>query len=189
MQGFQLEGYNNTLMVNNPEGGLIVVFEQAATPAERAGWRVRNNAAYFFLDRMSWRSDYENATRPFMMPLKPEEGTIDYNATIQAGAESEFFVDAAQCDFRPKPGGPLDAAGVVVPGIAEGSAGRPPSIGALETHQSPWVAGADWMNDGLPVPASAKAATELAQRLRPANCVAGLPTKSEASGPGNEPAF
>lgn len=183
MQGFQLEGYNNTLMVNNPEGGLIVVFEQAATSAERAEWRVRNNAAYFFLDRMSWRSDYENATRPFMMPLKPEEGTIDYNATIQAGVESEFFVDAARYDFRPKPGGPLDAAGVVVPGFAEGSAGSPPSIGALETHEAPWTAGAGWMNDGLPAPASAKAATELAHRLRPANCTVATPPNAGSPRP------
>ncbi|MCC6490171.1 MAG: right-handed parallel beta-helix repeat-containing protein, partial [Candidatus Hydrogenedentes bacterium] len=183
MQGFQLEGYNNTLMVNNPEGPLIVVFEQAATPTERAGWRVRNNAAYAFVDRMSWRSDYQNATRPFMIPLEPEEGAIDHNVAIQTDAEHEFFVDAAQYDFRPKPDGPLDAAGVAVPGFAEGHAGRPPSIGALETHEAPWTAGADWMNDGLPVPTSTKEATVLAQRLRPANRSVATPAKAGSQRP------
>jgi hypothetical protein len=173
MQGFQLEGYNNSLIVDNPEAGLIAVFELAATPEERAGWRLRNNAAYSFLDRMSWRSDYKNAARPFMLSLKPEAGTIDHNETIMPGTEGQYFVDAAQYDFRPTPGGLLDAAGVAVPRITDGSAGRAPSIGALETYGPPWQAGADWMNNGLPVPDSPKAATELARRLRPETCVAG----------------
>ncbi|MFA6241303.1 MAG: right-handed parallel beta-helix repeat-containing protein [Candidatus Hydrogenedentales bacterium] len=171
MQGFQLEGYNNTLIVNNPKGGIIVVFEPGIAPAERAGWRVRNNVAYSFLDRMSWRSDYKNADREFVLPLKPETGAIDSNATIVPGAEDQFFVNANQYDFRPKPGGPLDASGLTVPGIAEGDGERPPSIGALETEGEPWLAGADWLNEDLPVPRSAKAATELARRLRPENCV------------------
>jgi hypothetical protein len=171
MQGFQLEGYNNTLMVNNPKGGLIVVFEPGIAPAERAGWRVRNNVAYSFLDRMSWRSDHTNADREFVLPLTPGTDAIDFNATIEPGAEDRYFVDAAQFDFRPKPDGPLDATGVTVPGIAEGTGGRAPSIGALETNEEPWLAGADWMNDALPVPGHAKAATALARRLRPENGV------------------
>lgn len=171
MQGFQLAGYNNTLIVNNPKGGLIVVFEPDISPAERNGWRVRNNVAYSLLDRMSWRSDYKNAKREFVLPLKAEAETIDFNATVSPGAETQFFVDPARYDFRPKPGGPLDAAGVVIPGIAEVNGGNPPSIGALETGQAPWVAGADWMNDDLPVPRSTMAATELARQTRPESLI------------------
>lgn len=171
MQGFQLEGYNNTLVVNNLKGGLIVVFEPEISSAERAGWRVRNNVAYSFLDRMSWRSDYKNAEREFVLPLTSEPGAIDSNATLVPGSEGQFFVDPAQYDFRPKPGGPLDGTGVLVPGIAEGNGGRSPSIGALETGETQWVAGADWLNNDLPVPTNAMTATELARRLRPETCV------------------
>jgi hypothetical protein len=174
MQGFQLEGYNNTLVVNNPDRGLIVVFEPDISPTERAAWRVRNNVAYSFLDRMSWRSDYKNADREFVLPLAQEAGTIDSNITIVPGEEERLFVDAAQFDFRPKPGGPLDAAGVAVPGIAEGKGGRPPAIGALETDEAPWLAGADWIDGGLTVPDNAEAATKLARRLRPETCPVGM---------------
>ncbi len=170
MQGFQLEGYNNTLVVNNPRGGLIVVFEPGISPGERTAWRVRNNVAYSFLDRMSWRSDYKNAEREFALPLKSEINTIDFNATIVPGSEGQMFMDPAQYDFRPKPGGPLDGTGVLVPGIADGASGRAPSIGALDTRAPPWVPGADWMNNDLPVATSPKAATELARRLRPETC-------------------
>ena len=167
MQGFQLEGYNNTLIVNNPKGGMLVVFEPEITPEERAKWRVRNNVAYSFLDRMSWRSDYKNASREFMLPLTAVPGAIDHNVTIVPGEESAFFADAAQYDFRPKPRGPLDATGILVPGIAAGKGERPPSPGALESGEMPWVAGADWMNNNLPVPTTALAATDLARKLRP----------------------
>ena len=173
LQGFQLAAYNNTVLVNDPQSGFIVVFEPEATSEERAGWRVQNNVAYAFLDRLSLRSDYKNAGRPFLLPLQPKEGAIDHNAMISAGEESRLFVDPANYNFRPAPGGPLDAAGVAAPGIAEGMNGRPPSIGAYETGEAPWKVGADWMNDGLPVPATELEATNLARRLRPASCQVG----------------
>jgi hypothetical protein len=169
MQGFQLEGYNNTLLVNMPKTGFVAVFEPEATAAERAGWRIRNNAAYAFIDRLSLRSDWRHAGRPFQIPLKPEKDTIDHNITIRPGCETQLFVDPANYDFRPKPGGPLDAAGVVVPGIAEGVNGRSPSIGVYEVGEKPWRPGADWINGGLPVPTTEREATALARRLRPAS--------------------
>ena len=170
MQGFQLEGYNNTLLVNKPKAGFIVVFEPEATAAERAGWRIRNNAAYVFIDRLPLRSDYKHAGRKFQLPLKPETGTIDHNVTISENDESRLFLDFAHDDFRPRPGGPLDAAGLPIPAIAEGLAGRPPSIGALETDEPPWIAGADWVNENLSVPLTPQVASDLARHLRPATC-------------------
>ncbi|MEZ6129584.1 MAG: hypothetical protein R3C59_12950 [Planctomycetaceae bacterium] len=52
LQGFQLAAYNNTVLAGDSKSGFIVVFEPEATPEECAGWRVRNNAAYAFNDRL-----------------------------------------------------------------------------------------------------------------------------------------
>lgn len=180
MQGFQLEGYNNTVLSSDPGSGFIVVFEPEASAEERAGWRVRNNAATMFNDRLSLRNDNRKASRPFLLPLESEAGAIDFNVQIPRRGMERFFVDPAQYDFRPKPDGPLDASGTAIPGIAESNDGRAPSIGALETHQAPWRAGADWMIDGLPVPANAREATELARRLRPETSVVGAADKRYA---------
>ncbi|MCX7015334.1 MAG: right-handed parallel beta-helix repeat-containing protein [Candidatus Sumerlaeota bacterium] len=173
MQGFKLLGYNNSIIVDARQSAFIVVFEPEATPEERAGWRVRNNVAYAFHDRKSLRGDYSNAKRPFLLPLKPEEGAIDHNTAIPKDGEADLFVDFTAYDFRPRPGGPLDAAGVAVPAIAEGTNGRPPSIGAYETGESPWKVGADWMDDNLLVPATEREAADLARRLRPVSCPVG----------------
>jgi len=174
LQGYQLAGYNNTVLVNDPKLAFIVVFEPEATVAERAGWRIQNNVAHAFLDRLSLRDDPRQGIRPFILPLKTEPRVIDHNVTLSQNDESRFFVDFAHNDFRPRPGGPLDAAGVAIPGIATGKPGRPPSIGALETGGITWIAGADWMDDDLAVPATAQAATELARSLRPASYKIGL---------------
>ncbi|MBM3883381.1 MAG: hypothetical protein FJ387_27345 [Verrucomicrobia bacterium] len=153
----------------HPKGGFIVVFEPEATPEERAGWRVRNNVAFAFNDRLSLRNDPRRSKRPFLRPLKTEAGNIDHNVLVPAGGHAQLFVDPARHDFRPKPGGPLDATGVAVEGIAKGAKGRPPAIGAFEAGESARPAGASWLNDGLPVPLSPAEATELARRLRPAS--------------------
>ena len=50
---------------------------------------------------------------------------------VAGGTEAQLFVDPARHDFRPTPGGPLDATGVAVEGIVKGHEGRPPSIGAF----------------------------------------------------------
>jgi len=169
LQGFQLAAYNNTVLAGDPKGGFIVVFEPEATPEERAGWRVRNNVAFAFNDRLSLRNDPRRSKRPFLRPLKTEAGNIDHNVLVPAGGHAQFFVDPARHDFRPKPGGPLDATGVAVEGIAKGAKGRPPAIGALEADESVWPAGASWMNDDLRVPLSPAEATDLARRVRPAS--------------------
>jgi hypothetical protein len=169
LQGFQLAAYNNTVLARDSRGGFIVVFEPEATPEERAGWRVRNNVTYAFNDRLSLRNDPRKSRRPFLLPLMTEEGAVDYNVLVTAGDEAQLFVDPANYDFRPKPGGPLDATGVAVEGISKGDRGRPPATGALETVGGFWQAGASWLNDGLPVPVSPAEAADLARRLRPAS--------------------
>lgn len=169
LQGFQLAAYHNTVLAGDLKGGFIVVFEPEATPEERAGWRVRNNVAFAFNDRLSLRHDPRKSKRPFLQPLIKEAGAIDHNVSVPAGGESQLFVDPAGYDFRPKPGGPLDATGVPVEGIAKGDKGRPPAIGAFEAGESLWQAGASWMNDGLPVPATPAEAADLARHLRPAS--------------------
>jgi len=166
---FLLAAYNNTLLTRDPTGGFIVVFEPEATPEERAGWRVRNNVAYAFHDRLSLRNDPRKSKRPFLLPLITEDGAIDRNVLIPAGGESQLFADLTGYDFRPTPGGPLDSTGVEVEGMVKGIEGQPPAIGALEANGSPWKAGASWMNDGLPVPLSPAQAADLARRLRPAS--------------------
>ena len=167
LQGFQLAAYNNTVLAGDSKGGFIVVFEPEAMPEERAGWRVRNNVAFAFNDRLSLRNDPRRSKRPFLRPLKTEAGNIDHNVLVPAGGHAQLFVDPARHDFRPKPGGPLDATGVAVEAIAKGAKGRPPAIGAFEAGESVWPAGASWLNDGLPVPVSPAEATDLARRLRP----------------------
>jgi len=157
------------VLAGDLKGGFIVVFEPEATPEERAGWRVCNNAAYAFNDRLSLRNDPRKSKRPFLLPLMTEAGAVDHNVLLPAGGEAQLFVDLARYDFRPRPGGPLDAAGVPVEGIAKGDKGRPPAIGAFEAGEWLWQAGASWMNDGLPVPVSPAEAADLARRLRPAS--------------------
>ena len=88
---------------------------------------------------------------------------------VPASDEAKLFADPDGYDFRPKPGGPLDATGVAVDGIVKGASGRPPAIGAFEAGESLWQAGATWMNDGLPVPATPAAAADLARHVRPAS--------------------
>ena len=94
---------------------------------------MRNNAAYAFNDRLSLRNDPRKSQRRFLLPLATEDGAIDHNRVVSAADQARWFVDPASYDFRPKPGGPLDAAGVAIEGIAKDSTGGPPAIGALET--------------------------------------------------------
>jgi hypothetical protein len=169
LQGYQLAAYNNTLLTRDSKGGFIVVYEPEATPEERAGWRIRNNVAIAFNDRLSLRNDPRKSQRPFLLPLATEAGAIDHNVLVPAGTEAQLFVDPARHDFRPRPGGSLDATGVAVEGIVKGDEGRPPAIGAFEASEDPWQAGATWMNDGLSVPVSPAEAADLAHRLRPAS--------------------
>jgi hypothetical protein len=97
------------------------------------------------------------------------EGSVDHNTIVHAENQSQLFVDPSAYDFRPKPAGPLAGTGVAIDGFATANLGSPPSIGALEPNTIPWQAGADWMNDHLPVAKSPAEATELAKRLRPAS--------------------
>ena len=177
LQGFQLAAYNNTVLAGDSKSGFIVVFEPEATPEECAGWRVRNNAAYAFNDRLSLRNDPRKSQRRFLLPLATEDGAIDHNRVVSAADQARWFVDPASYDFRPKPGGPLDAAGVAIEGIAKDSTGGPPAIGALETGGTAWLAGASWMNDSLPVPVSPAEASALARHLRPAAVQPGKPDR------------
>jgi hypothetical protein len=97
------------------------------------------------------------------------QGSIDHNTIVQAENQSQLFVDPSGHDFRPKPAGPLAGTGIAIDGLATANPSGSPSIGALEPGTIPWQAGADWMNDKLPVPKSPSEATELAKRLRPAS--------------------
>jgi len=173
MQGYQLSGYNNTVLVNAPRSAFIVVFEPEATAADRAGWRLQNNLAYGFLDRLSLRGDPRRGQRPNLQPLAAEPGAIDHNFRVPPGEEARLLLDFAHDDFRPRPGGPLDAAGVPVPGITPVGAGPTPAIGALESGAPPWIAGASWLASSLAVPVTTAAASELARRLRPSSLMIG----------------
>ncbi|HAC92032.1 MAG TPA: hypothetical protein DCF63_15615, partial [Planctomycetaceae bacterium] len=169
LQGYQLAAYNNTVLTHDASGGFIVVFEPDASADELAGWRVRNNVALAFFDRLSLRNDPRKATREFVTPLATVEGSIDHNVVVQAEDPSQLFVDPSVYDLRPKPAGPLAGKGVAIDSLATANPSTTPSIGALEPGTIPWQAGADWMNDKLPVPQSPSEATELAKRLRPAS--------------------
>ena len=169
LQGYQLAAYNNTVLTHDANGGFIVVFEPDATAEELAGWRVRNNVALAFFDRLSLRNDPRKAQREFVIPLAIVKGSIDHNTIVQAENQSQLFVDPSGHDFRPKPAGPLAGKGIAIDGLATANPSGSPSIGALEPGTIPWQAGADWMNDKLPVPKSLSEATELAKRLRPAS--------------------
>lgn len=177
LQGYQLAAYNNTVLTHDANGGFIVVFEPEATPEELAGWRVRNNVAYAFYDRLSLRNDPRKSTRQFAVLLTSVEGAIDHNIIVQAKNLPQLFQDLSGHDFRPQPGGPLDGTGVVVKGIAGATQSSSPAIGAFEPNVHPWQAGANWMNSDLPVPASPADATELAKRLRPASIPIGKPNR------------
>jgi hypothetical protein len=170
LQGVQLRGLNNTVVVNNPAHPIMVVMEPDATDQNLEAWRVQNNVAYSFVDRRSLRGGYDDDDdRPFRRPLEPIAGIIDHNATIIAGRESDLFADPERFDFRPRSGGPLDGKGIVVAGIAERRDGKPPSIGALEPDMPFWTVGADWLPDGLAVPATPEEASALAREIRPSS--------------------
>jgi len=169
LQGYQLVAYNNTVLTHDANGGFIVVFEPDATAEELAGWQVRNNVAMAFLDRLSLRNDPRKTKREFVMPLVIVAGSVDHNVVVQAENQSQLFVDSSVYDFRPKPAGPLAGKGIAIDGNAIANQSNSPSIGALEPNTIPWQAGANWMNDGLPLPMSPAEATELAKRLRSAS--------------------
>lgn len=175
LQGYQIAAYNNTVLGNEPRSAFLVVFEPAATAAERAGWRLQHNVANAFLDRLSLRADPRRGQRRNILPLASEPGAIERNHQITAGEEAQLFLDFARHDFRPRPGGPLDATGKAISGLAEGPAGRPPSLGALETALPPWIAGADWLPAGAAAPATPAAAANLARQLRPPALTVGRP--------------
>ena len=169
LQGFQLAAYNNTVLTHDANGGFIVVFEPDASPEELAGWRVRNNVAHAFLDRLSLRNDSRKSKREFVIPLATVEGAVDHNVIVQAEIQPQLFVDPTGHDFRPEPAGPLAGKGVAVDGLVTANQSSAPSIGALEPNSIPWQAGADWMNDKRPVPKTPAEATVLAKQLRPAS--------------------
>jgi hypothetical protein len=175
LQGYQLAAYNNTVLGNEPRSAFLVVFEPAATAAERAGWRLQHNVAYAFLDRLSLRADPRRGQRRNLLPLESVPGAIERNHQISAGEEARLFADFVRGDFRPRPGGPLDATGSPIPGLAEGRAGRPPSLGALEAAVPPWIAGADWLPGGAAAPTAPAAAAKLARELRPVSLAVGKP--------------
>ncbi len=177
LQGYQLAAYNNTVLTHDANGGFIVVFEPEASPEELAGWRVRNNVAYAFYDRLSLRNDPRKSTRQFAVPLASVQGAIDHNVIVQAEDLPQLFQDRSSHDFRPQPGGPLDSTGVIVEGITDETQSSSPAIGALEPNVHPWRAGANWMNADLPVPTSPAEATELAKQLRPASIPIGKPNR------------
>jgi hypothetical protein len=127
----------------------------------------------------SLRADPRRGQRRNLLPLASEPGAIERNHLIAAGEEAKLFLDFARDDFRPRPGGPLDAKGQAIPGLAEGRDGRPPSVGALETAVPPWTAGADWLPAGVAAPATPAtpaAAAKLARQLRPAALTVGRPS-------------
>lgn len=165
LEGTVLSGVNNTVLAQNPTAPFMVVFDPGA---DRAAWRVEDNAAFAFVDRDSLRVH----PNPHYRPLAAVPGAIGHNVAFPEAGVAACFADPGHFDFRPKPGGPLDGAGVFVPGIDPPSP-RPPSIGALEPGARPWVPGADWMPGPLPVPESAAAAVELARSLRPADLEVG----------------
>jgi hypothetical protein len=167
LQGYQLAAYNNTVLTHDVSGGFIVVFEPDASAEELAGWRIRNNIAIWFFDRLSLRNDPQKSKREFVIPLATVEGSIDHNVIGQAENHSQLFVDLSGHNFRPKPNGPLDRTGVVMEEIISLVEGGKSAIVALEPEVNPWHAGANWMNDGLKVPPSPAEATELAKRVRP----------------------
>jgi hypothetical protein len=173
LQGYQLAAYNNTVLTNDANGGFVVVFEPDATAEEIAGWRIRNNVAYSFFDRLSLRNDPRKLTREFVKPLASVEGLIDHNVMVQGGNERQLFMDLAGHDFRPRVAGPLAGKGVVIDGMRDTNPNNSPSIGALEPDETSWQVGANWMDSGLKVPLSPAEASELAKRLRPASIVMG----------------
>jgi hypothetical protein len=175
LQGFRLSAHHNTVLVHEPRSGFLVVFEPAATPAERAGWRVRNNVAYAYLDRLSLRADPRRGQRRNLLPLASEPGAIEGNHLIVAGEEDRLFADFLRNDFRPRPAGPLD--GTALPLVAGDAnhAGQSASRGALEPWLPPWRPGAGWRPDTHEVPATPAAASLLARAVRPERVEVGQP--------------
>jgi len=175
LQGYRLFAHHNTVLVHEPRSGFLVVFEPAASAAERAGWRVRNNVAYAYLDRLSLRGDPRRGQRRNLLPLADEPGIVEGNHRIPAGEEGRLFADFPDDDFRPRPGGPLD--GTALPPADPGTnrPGRPASPGALEPGVPPWRPGAGWRPDTHALPATPAAAGALARRLRPAQLEVGRP--------------
>ncbi|HVU34687.1 MAG TPA: right-handed parallel beta-helix repeat-containing protein [Opitutaceae bacterium] len=158
-EGTALTGYQNTVLADNPAVPFMVVFDPGA---DIPHWRIQDNVAYAYVNRESFRV-VEN---PTIHPLAPRPGIIDHNVAVSAATLDSAFVDPAHYDFRPKPGGPLDGTGVAVSGT---DTGAHPSVGALDPHAEPWIAGADWLPPGQRVPKTAAAATALARSLRPAS--------------------
>ncbi len=57
---------------------------------------------------------------------------------------SNPFVDSARGDYRPRAGTSAVDGGRVIPGITDGYSGNAPNVGAFESGQDPWTAGANF---------------------------------------------
>ena len=55
LEGFVLSAYNNTVLADNLAFPFMVVFDSGGSPQDLDRWRVQNNVAYGFIDRLSLR--------------------------------------------------------------------------------------------------------------------------------------
>ena len=68
--------------------------------------------------------------------------------------KSTFFSPDSPVDWQLKPGSLALDAGREIPGITGDYSGEAPDAGAYKAGYEPWVPGANWLPDSLPVPES-----------------------------------
>lgn len=160
-EGHAFNIYNNSylsLSENPKNSGLMLVFTTNAE-TDLPNFNVKNNITLY---RVLHR---ENLTRFY--DIKDNGINFSNNIILQEEELGNTFISSKNPhDWQLKQGGrPVDA-GMVIPDITGTFAGIAPDAGAFEKGVEPWVPGANWLPDSIPVPESMPEADVVAGFLR-----------------------
>jgi hypothetical protein len=158
-EGHSFDIYNNSYLSVNPnQRGLMLVFSDNAE-TDLPNFNLKNNLTlYNIFHRV-------NFTRFYDIPDNGEN--FSNNIILQENELEQTFASSEYPhDWQLNPGTrPIDA-GVFIPGITGLFTGIAPDAGAIQSGVKPWVPGANWLPDSIPVPESMSEADVVAGYLR-----------------------
>jgi hypothetical protein len=158
-EGHSFDIYNNSyLSVNPSQRGLMLVFSDNAE-TDLPNFNLKNNLTlYNIFHRV-------NFTQFFDIPDNGKN--FSNNIILQENELGQTFVSSEYPhDWQLNPATrPVDA-GVFIPGITGEFTGVAPDAGAMQRDVEPWVPGANWLPDSIPVPESMSEADVVAGYMR-----------------------
>lgn len=158
-EGHSFDIYNNSYLSVNPgQRGLMLVFSNNEE-TDLPNFNLKNNLTlYNIFHRV-------NFTRFF--DIADNGQNLSNNILLQENELGHTFVSAEHPhDWQLNPGTRPVNAGVFIPGITGEFTGIAPDAGAYQRGVEPWVPGADWLPDSIPVPGSMPEADVVAGYLR-----------------------